>query len=66
MQAWPDALLGLAGYLVASMCMQGQLDKLYLYISGFHMYNKNDNIAGVWGFDLEALGQMNIDVWSDM
>ena len=66
MQARPDASLGLAGYLVASMCMQGQPDKLYLYISGFPMYPKNDNISGVWVFELEALGWTKIHLRPDM
>ena len=40
MQAQPDSSLGPAGYLVASMCMQGWPDKLYLYISGFNVAAK--------------------------
>ena len=30
------------------------------------MYTKNDNTAGVWGFNLGALGLMKIHVWLDI
>ena len=38
MHVQSESSLGLAGYLVGSMCMQGWLDiQLYLYINGFPM-----------------------------